>query len=673
MKPKHIVSSLVAIIAVCITAAMMTGCSGKTPKPKKFVRPDVTSDTLYVKKVENLPDDFIMGMDASSVISLENSGVKYYDFDGNEADVFKTLSENGINTIRVRVWNKPFDAQGNGFGGGNCDINTAIEIGKRATKYGMNLMVDFHYSDFWADPSKQMVPIAWSDMDIDEKSEALYNFTKECLEKLYKEKIAVNVVQVGNETNGKLCGESIWMNIYKLMAAGSKAVREVYPDALVAVHFANPEKSSNYLSWASKLDYYGLDYDVFASSYYPYWHGTLDNLQATLSDIATKYNKKVMVAETSYAYTEEDTDFSGNTIGPGSGVTKSYPYTVQGQANSVRNIIETIANTTNGIGVCYWEGTWITVGQNSYEENFVLWEKYGSGWASSFSKFYDPADAGKYFGGSAVDNQAMFDADGKPLESLKIFALVSKGNEIETKADALEDVNMIVDLNGKIELPTTVNAVMTDDSKKPISVEWNITDTDIEKMYSGGAQKYDITGKAGGMTAHCYISMVEKNFIKNYSFEEDSNKAVVPVGWQVVNNKPSGGAELYVETDKNNSVTGDNHFRFWSKAADTVDFTLEQTVQDVAAGKYKYSISISGGDGGNTVIYAYVKINGTIIKKSDALYLKGYQNWQTALIEDIDYNGTDEITVGIYVQCSGEGGGAWGKIDDALLNSVAIN
>ena len=139
---------------------------------------------------------------------------------------------------------------------------------------------------------------------------------------------------------------------------------------------------------------------------------------------------------------------------------------------------------------------------------------------------------------------------------------MSKGNEIETKADALEDVNMIVDLNGKIELPTTVNAVMTDDSKKPISVEWNITDADIEKMYSGGAQKYDITGKAGGMTAHCYISMVEKNFIKNYSFEEDSNKAVVPVGWQVVNNKPSGGAELYVETDKNNSVTGDNHFHF---------------------------------------------------------------------------------------------------------------
>ena len=73
------------------------------------------------------------------------------------------------------------------------------------------------------------------------------------------------------------------------------------------------------------------------------------------------------------------------------------------------------------------------------------------------------------------------------------------------------------------------------------------------------------------------------------------------------------------------------------------------------------------------MIYAYVKINGTIIKKSDALYLKRYQNWQTALIEDIDYNGTDEITVGIYVQCSGEGGGAWGKIDDALLNSVAIN
>ena len=104
----------------------------------------------------------MMGMDASSVISLENSGVKFYDFDENEEDVFKVLAENGINYIRVRVWNNPYDSNGNGYGGGNCDINTAVAIGKRATEYGMKLLVNFHYSDFWADPAKQMVPKAWA-------------------------------------------------------------------------------------------------------------------------------------------------------------------------------------------------------------------------------------------------------------------------------------------------------------------------------------------------------------------------------------------------------------------------------------------------------------------------------------------------------------------------------
>ena len=100
--------------------------------------------TLYVKKVENLPEDFIFGMDASCVPALEASGVKYYNFDGQEEDVFKILADNGVNYIRVRVWNDPFDAEGNGYGGGNCDIGNAVAIGKRATQYGMKLLVNFH-------------------------------------------------------------------------------------------------------------------------------------------------------------------------------------------------------------------------------------------------------------------------------------------------------------------------------------------------------------------------------------------------------------------------------------------------------------------------------------------------------------------------------------------------
>ncbi len=646
----------VAAAAVC-TLACLAGCGNKKIEAKP-----IPSDTLYVEKVENLPEDFILGMDSSQVPALEAVGVKYYDFDGNEKDVFQILAESGINYIRVRVWVDPFDSEGNGYGGGNCNIDTAVEIGKRATEYGMKLLVDFHYSDFWADPAKQMVPKAWAGItDIDEKANEVYKYTLESLNKLKEAQIDVGMVQVGNETNGALCGEKIWMNIYKIMAAGSKATREVYPEALVAVHFANPEKAGSYETYAKKLDYYSLDYDVFASSYYPYWHGTLENLTTVLNHVADTYDKKVMIAETSYAYTPDDTDFSGNSVSGGGGLTLDYPMTVQGQANHVRNVVDTVVNDIhNGIGVFYWEGTWIAVGTNSWEENSALWEQYGAGWASSYAKEYDPNDAGKYYGGCACDNQALFDANGKPLESLKVFSLLGTGNDIPLKADSIEPVDVMFDLNGTIVLPDKVNAFMTDNSKQEVPVTWK--DADYDEMYNGGVAKYDIVGEADGMEAHCYVSMVEYNFLTDYSFEENSPAWVAT----------AAGAmdELYVEDKKTDSLTGSLHYHFWSANKDTVDFDLEQEVKDLPAGTYKYAISIMGGDCGDTDIYAYVKLNGEIVATAP-MGISGYGNWDTGEISKFEYNGTDKLVVGIHVKCSGEGAGAWGKIDDALLNSVA--
>ncbi len=394
---------------------------------------------LYVGKVENLPDDFIMGVDASSVIAEEQSGVIYRGFDGTEQDVFKTLAENGVTHIRVRVWVDPYDENGNGYGGGNNDADKAAEIGARAAKYGLRLIVDFHYSDFWADPGKQMVPKAWKDMDIGEKAEAAYDFTVDTLKKIKKAGGVVGMVQVGNETNGVLCGETSWDGVCAIMSAGSRAVRKVCPEALVAVHFANPEHSGTYSEYARQLNAHEVDYDVFGSSYYPFWHGTLENLTRVLSTVANTYDKKVMVLETSYAYTPDDTDFNGNTVSDSAtGLTKNYPYSVQGQANALRDVIEAAAKATNCIGVCYWEGTWITVGGASRAENKAKWEKYGSGWASSYSAGYDPNDAGKYYGGCAVDNQALFGPNGVPLPSLQVFNLVRYGNDVGVEAESAE-------------------------------------------------------------------------------------------------------------------------------------------------------------------------------------------------------------------------------------------
>ena len=632
-----------------------------------FAGADSASDSLYVKKVENLPEDFIFGMDISSVLAEEASGVKYYDFDGNEADLFRILADNGINYIRVRIWNNPYDDEGHGFGGGNCDIRTAVEIGRRATACGMKLLADFHYSDFWADPKKQMAPRAWEGMEIEEKEAALYEYTLDCMRQLKDAGVDVGMVQVGNETNDMMCGETIWSDIAHLMDAGAKAVREVYPEALIAVHFADPEKPDNYRKYASKLAYYEqygrIQYDVFATSYYPYWHGTLDNLAEILTEISETYGKKVMVMETSYAYTAEDTDFSANTIGEGSAVIKDYPYTPQGQANCLRNITDTIVNRTPaGIGVCWWEGAWITVGGSSRAENHEIWEQYGSGWASSYAGVYDPKDAGKYYGGSAVDNQAFFDAEGKPLESLKVFRLMREGNEIDPVPDALEEPSLICDLNMPLELPETVNAIMTDDSRQAVPVTWNLTKEKDEQMHAGGPSQHVIIGEAEGKEARCYVSMVEYNYVTDYSFEEDSR------AWIITDLKKAD--ELYIEDKKTDSLTGTKHMHFWSAAQDSVEFTLEQIVSDLPEGKFRLQVSVMGGDCGNTDIYAYVKADGEEVARSEQIPITGWNNWNTGVIPEFTHEAGGEVTIGIYVKCQGTGNGAWGKIDDVLLNSV---
>lgn len=657
------------------------GCKNKKIKFTKF-----ESDTLYVKKVEGLPDDFIMGMDASSVIAEENSGVKYYDYEGNEADIFQTYAKSGINYIRVRIWNDPFDDEGNGYGGGNNDINRAIEIGKRATQYGMKLLVDFHYSDFWADPSKQMAPKAWAKLNIEDKATALYEYTKDCLNKLKNAGVKIGMVQLGNETNGgNMAGvktSSSWANVVKLWKAGSKACREVDKKILVALHFTNPEKNNNMLNYAEKIAYYNLDYDVFGSSYYPYWHGTLENLQETLNTIANKYNKKVMVLETSYANTTEDTDGWGNTIGTGGFDAKSYPFTVAGQANCMRDIIQTVKNTKNGIGVCYWEGAWITVGDTrngkTTEQNRVLWEEFGSGWASSYSSEYDPNDAGKYYGGSAVDNQAFFDPEGHPYESLKVFNLVRFGNEgVPKYIDGIEDAELLKYTTDEFTLPENVNVIFNDNTKSPIPVTWERwVDTEvssIEEAKTLGNAKYTIEGHAEGYSTpvYCYLSMMEFNFVENYSFESGSNN------WTRKVNAGTADTESHkIKVTNENPQTGSYAYHFWTSDNGGVNFDITQAVNLTTEGIYKLQASMLGGGNGTASLdaekqnnYIYVKVNNEIaFSKSHTI--KGYSDgYSDCLLTDIEIHNGDNVVVGIHIEC--QEANCWGDIDDVMFNFVS--
>ena len=618
--------------------------------------PAAGEEALFVRRV-NLPEDFFLGMDVSSVLAEEASGVVYQDENGEARDLFELLQESGVNLIRVRVWNDPFDSEGRGYGGGNNDIEAAVRIGTRATQAGMRVLIDFHYSDFWADPSKQQVPKAWEGLGIRAKAPKVREWTEGCLLKLRDAGVDVAMVQLGNETNGRLCGEKTWMNIYKVMNAGSQAVRAVYPEALIAVHFANPENAESYMTYASKLDYYQLDYDVFGTSYYPYWHGTIENLKNVLTAIRDTYGKKTMVLETSYAWTLEDGDFSGNTIGEGGAYEKPYPISVQGQVNEVTDVAQAVADI-GGIGVCYWEGAWVPVGTVSFEENSAKWERFGSGWASSFAAEYDPEDAGQYYGGCACDNQALFDFSGKALPSLQVFRLMKTGQEAPLQVDALDDTVLECDLAGEISLPETVSAVMNDNSRQAVPAVWE--DIDRDALRKAGPASYVIHGRADGRDALLYLNMVRFNFVKNGGFE-DADVSM----WRCENLR--GADQLYAEEKKTDSLSGVRHWHFYSEKANTVEFTLEQDVPDLPAGAYTASVSVMGGDAGDQEMYLYVKINGETLMKKDTS-VTSWNRWDTAEISGIQVADGDLVTVGIYVRC--DGAGAWGKIDDFRLNSA---
>lgn len=635
---------------------LFSGCSNGSDSYFTISEKPVES-SIYVEKIENLSEDFIRGVDVSSVLAEEQSGVKYLNFDGEEQDIFLTLAQSGVNYIRVRVWNDPADADGNSYGGGNNDIDTAVEIGKRAAKYGLKLLVDFHYSDFWADPSKQMVPKAWADMTVEEKSAALSTFTTDSLNALKEGGALIGMVQIGNETTGKMCGESNWNNIVKLMIAGSEAVRTFDAEIPIAVHFTNPEKSDEYARYAAILENYELDYDVFATSYYPYWHGTLENLTNVLKNVADNYGKKVMVAETAYAYTDQDTDGAANSIGEYDGsYKKEYQFTVQGQSDALSDVIKAVTDVGEaGIGVFYWEPAWIAVPAASYEERAASWEKFGSGWASSFSADYDPDDAGIYYGGSSWDNQAMFDENGLPLESLRTFGYVYSGTTTEIRVDAINDIEIVARQKNTITLPETASAIYNNGEIKDVAVTWE--SADLEAMANGEPQKYTVVGTADGFAVNCRISVVEPNYIENYSFEEDDSSM-----WELTN-VGDVTTELYVQEKTTDALTGDNSLHFFSTG--DVDFIVEQKVSGLKAGTYSYSISAQGGDISDPNMYIYAIVNGETY--TAPFELTGWRNWQTPKIDGLTVDDGGEITVGVAVKCAA---GGWGSLDDFQLNPV---
>lgn len=615
--------------------------------------------TIFVEPVDGISDDFYRGMDASAVLALENSSVKYYNFDGEEQDVFMTLAQAGVNYIRLRVWNDPYDENGNGYGGGNNDVATAIALGQRATKYGMKVCIDFHYSDFWADPKKQFVPKAWEGMDIEEKSDALYNFTLESLTQLLDAGVNVGMVQIGNELNNGMSGETDVANVRKLLTAGSKAVREAAANSgkeiLVAVHYTNIDDMKKLDTLLTGLQVKEIDYDIVGLSFYPYWHGTIEDLKNAIIHIRDTYGKKVYVAENAYCYTAEDGDGSANSVEGTDDLAEGYSASVQGQANEVRDVCAA-ASEAGAEGVFYWEGTWIPVGPAD-ADNSDLWEKYGSGWASSYASGYDPKDAGQYYGGCSWDNQAMFDFTGHPLASLNVFKYLKYGATAPLAVDSIPAVTVACNIGTDPELPDTVSVIYNDRSEAQVPVIWNTDDVAAIDTKNGG--NFTVSGTLeDGTEVTAAVTVDRINYVQNPSFEDADTSM-----WTVNYSGETDPTDYQVKAADAHS--GEVAFHFWSGSAD-MDFSIEQSFTDLEPGTYELSAFSQGGDlSDDASMDLYALVDGREL--TAPFKLTTYADWQNPAIPEIKV--TDgSLTIGVRYKCNVN---SWGTLDDVTLYKIA--
>jgi arabinogalactan endo-1,4-beta-galactosidase len=317
----------------------------------------------------------ILGVDVSTYLEELQQGAVYYD-GGVETDPLADFYKNGVDCMRIRVWNDPFSEKGEPYLAGNCGIENYIELGRLAKSKGYSLLLDFHYSDFWADPGKQMIPKAWRNFNIEEMVAAVYEFTKKTLITAVNEGVAPKLVQVGNEiTNGMLWpvgrlieGEGTrenYENLCRLIDAGCRACREVVPDAEIILHLERSNDKAVYQEFFGKMKEFNIDYDIIGASYYPYWHGTFEELFENLNACRV-FGKKLMVMELGYGFTTDAYVQGGEAkrlvidkeraFVPG--ITEKYPMTPEGQAGFIREFLNK-ARENRIDGVFYWEPLWI--------------------------------------------------------------------------------------------------------------------------------------------------------------------------------------------------------------------------------------------------------------------------------------------------------------------------
>ncbi|MFC5468902.1 arabinogalactan endo-beta-1,4-galactanase [Cohnella suwonensis] len=334
---------------------------------------------------------FLKGADISFVDEIETEGGSFFE-NGRKRDVLDILRDSGINSARLRIWNAPsFDY---------CNVEKTKKMAKRIKDKGLHFLLDFHYSDYWADPGKQHMPKAWEKLTFPELVDAVRDFTRDTIAELKRQGTLPDMVQIGNEiTNGMIWGEGRvdgdwdtdeqWRKLGDLIEAGIRGLNEALEQedkVPVMIHIDRGGDNAGSRKFYDRLAAMNVDYDIIGLSYYSWWHGTLEELTDNLSDLANRYGKDIVVVEAAYPWTMTPPDDQPLIFNTEEWLYPGYPANTEGQSAWLSKLMDVIRATPGdrGIGVYYWEPCWIpskpqwSVGHENNWSNLTLFDYAGN-------------------------------------------------------------------------------------------------------------------------------------------------------------------------------------------------------------------------------------------------------------------------------------------------------
>ena len=506
-------------------------------------------------------------------------------------------------------------------------------MAKRAKALGMKVLVDFHYSDFWVDPGQQKKPDAWKNDSGDKLVDDVYAYTAKVMQDFNVQGVTPDMVQVGNElNNGMLWPEAQltednpngYKFLAKLLNAGLQAVHDNDKDNKVKtmIHLAGVDVNLYHTFFDNLIVKNKVnDFDIIGMSFYPFWHGTMDDLKNTMNDVSAKYNKDVIAVETAFGYTLEDADFEKNNFGTNEEKVGGYKATVQGQATGLRDVMATVAsvNDNRGLGIFYWAPDW------------VINEKVG--WKSNG-------------GGNGWDNLTLFDTKGNALESMDTFNLVSDPNNqyIEPQVTAINTVDVKdVSLYSNVDLPQTVGVVYSNDAVKNMSVKW-----DVAKPIFAKPGNYTISGTVEGLAQKAIANIEVKNkmnLVLNGNFENETLN-----GWDIV-----GDSSAINLAWNQGDVRDKCAMHYWNNKPFNV--IIKQKLKGLSDGKYTLSCWTQG-NGLASKYQLFVKQNG--VEMTTDIKDDGWNRWHQTSIKNIEVK-NGEVEIGFILNGRPD---TWGSIDD---------